>query len=186
MSVTEAGSFADHDSSPERGRGEPYPVTAPLITVSDPRIRDALMPLGPLIRAADGVEAALHLLTEADVDYVTVTDDGGAPLGLVTRGDIDQLQRENPHHWADMRCGNVTVPPGRYLHPDDSFNAAVETLKDDGVRPLLILKGTEMVGVLAPSAVFQWCAEHRPAALEELAQLAGPAEPPRMAFIRRS
>lgn len=175
MSVTETGSFPDLDSPAERGKGENFPVTAPLITVSDPRVRDVLMPLGPLVRAADGVEAALQLLAEADVDYVTVTDDGHGPLGLITGNDIDQLQRENPHHWADMRCGNVIVPPARYLHPDDSFNAAVEALRNDGVRPQLVLDAGEMVGVLAPSAVFQWCAAHRPAALEELAQLAGPA-----------
>lgn len=178
MSVTEAGPYSDFDSPAERGNGEPYPVTAPLITVSDPRIRDVLMPLGPLVRAADGVEDALQLLARSGVDYVTVTDDGNAPLGLITRNDVDHLQRENPHHWADMRCGNVIVPPGRYLHPDDSFNAAVDVLRDDGVRPLLILDGTEMVGVLAPSAVFQWCAEHRPSVLEELAYLANRTEFP--------
>lgn len=71
-----------------------------------------------------------------------------------------------------MRCGNVIVPPSRYLHPEDFFDVAVAVLRQDGVRPLLVLHGAELLGVLEPSAVFQWCAVHRPAALEELSQRA--------------
>lgn len=172
--MTSAGtaSFFDRSGAPEGSLRDTVTESIPISTGAGARIRGVLAPLGPVVRTDDGVEYAVQLLDDGDVDYVAVVDESGGPLGLITGGDIVRLQRENPQHWAGMRCGNVIVPPSRYLHPEDFFDVAVAVLRQDGVRPLLVLHGAELLGVLEPSAVFQWCAVHRPAALEELSQRA--------------
>lgn len=146
-------------------------------SLGTPSLRDALVPVNAQILTSDGVETALERLQAAGTDYILVTDPIDGPIGLITREDIEQLQWKHPDYWAAMRCGNAVSPPARFIHPAASFDAAVDMFKDEGVRPLLVVDSGAIVGVLEPTAVFQWCAEYWPAALEELAQLARAAEP---------
>lgn len=115
------------------------------------------------------MDSAWRHLETAGVEYLAITDPEEGPLGIVSRFDVAQLQRKYPDYWSDMRCGNVIVASDRFLNADDSFDAAVSMLKDEGLRPLLILEDDSICGVLEPTAVLQWCAEHRPEALQELA-----------------
>ncbi|RJN32952.1 hypothetical protein [Nesterenkonia natronophila] len=140
-------------------------------------VRDALVPLNGHVLASEGVETALQRMRTAGVEYLVITDPEDGPLSLITREDTEQLQSKHPDLWSAMRCGNVVVAPSRFLQADEGLGAAAEVLKSEGVRPLLVVDGEDIVGALEPTAVFQWCAEHRPAVLDELAQLARDSEP---------
>lgn len=154
------------------------PFTTPPSAAGYSQIRQTLRPLGSQILATDVIENVLEFLQKTGADYVTVADGDDSPLGVITRRDVERLQQDYPGHWSAMRCGNVIETPTRYLRPEESYDAAVELFRDHGVRPLLELEGATGLGVLEPTAVFQWCAAHPSAVLEELAYLASGAELP--------
>ena len=155
-------------SRPSEPENDPL-TAAPAETTA---VRTALVPVSVQIRASEGVEAALSQLQNPGVPYVAVTEHDDTPVGVLTAEDIEQLRHKYPDYWSAMRCGNAIVAPARFLEADEPFDTAVELLRDEGVRPLLVLEGEKMAGVLEPTVVFQWCAEHRPDAVEALAQLA--------------
>ncbi|MCH8560163.1 hypothetical protein [Nesterenkonia sp. DZ6] len=121
-------------------------------------------------------------LTEADVGL-----DPGAPsrsrtvIPLVSGTEQnlrDSLRPLSPEVSSSTRCVDLIEIPVPSLHPEDSFDVDVSTLQVHGVRPLLVRDEGELIGVLEPTTVFPWCAQHRPAVLEELAALASRGDMP--------
>jgi signal-transduction protein with cAMP-binding, CBS, and nucleotidyltransferase domain len=173
MTTTQAGP-PQHPLPPER---ETTTAARKPSSGSSP-VGDFLLPLYGRVLASEGVDTALQHMEAAGVECLVITDPEDGPLGLITRDDIEQLQWKHPDLWSAMRCGNVVVAPSRFIHAHETFAAAAEILKSEGVRPLLVLESGNILGVLEPTAVFQWCAEHQPTFLEELAELAREAEAP--------
>ncbi|NDK32197.1 CBS domain-containing protein [Nesterenkonia haasae] len=132
-------------------------------------LRESVVPVQGHIVASESMESALKHLDAAGVDYLVLTDPVEGPRGVVSRSDIEQLQRKYPDYWSDMRCGNAIVASDRFLTANDSFDEAVGIMQQEGTRPLLVLEEDTVYGVLEPTAVLRWCAEHRPEALQELA-----------------
>lgn len=145
------------------------PVATPAAPSATSTLREALLPVPGHVLASECMDSALKHLETAGVEYLAIADPEEGPLGVVSCFDIKQLKRKYPDHWADMRCGNVIVASDRFLNADDSFDAAISLLMEEGLRPLLVLERNTVCGVLEPTSVLQWCAEHRPAALQELA-----------------
>lgn len=148
------------------------PKTLPLKETSPRtplRLSDAVVPLRGHILASESIDNALKQLTTSGGEYLAITDPEEGLRGIMSRSDIEQLQRKYPDYWSMMRCGNVVVASERILNVEDTFDAAVDMLKEEGLRPLLVLQGNTICGVLEPTSVLQWCAEHRPEALQELA-----------------
>lgn len=149
----------------------------PLVSGAEPKLRDAVRPLRPQILATDDVGIALKQLQETGVDYLVVADAAGSPIGLITHADFDHLSW-NPEDSPPAPCADLIETPIQSLHPEDSFDGAVSMLQASGVRPLLVRDEGEPIGVLEPTTVFQWCAQHRPKVLEELAERASRREIP--------
>lgn len=142
-------------------------------------ISQMVTPVGPTISETQPLTHAAKLLSDDGRGYATVVQSGpgGKPRGFITHGDLARAKLKHPQQWPLMRCGALLKGrPQSHLRADDAVEQAIELLKQHGVRPLLIYTGANMLGVLEPAKVFQWCAEHSPEALEELAYLVSEEE----------
>lgn len=140
------------------------------------KIRELLGAFGPTLAKAQPLSHAEKLLTELKRDYLTVTDRSGRAVGFITVADVSQAKLDDPTDWSTAPCSAAAETASQRLGPEDHMDAAVQALTLHGVRPLLVYEKDKPVGVLEPTAVFQWCAEHRPEALDELAYIASAEE----------
>lgn len=131
-------------------------------------VGELVHPLGPTICHTQALETAARVLEETGTEYVTVINLSDRPIGVITYQEIASLHELPTERWAAKRCaGAVKIKP--YLSVEDSVAAVVELFTQDEVWPLLVFDGGKGVGVLPPSEVFQWAAEHEPAVLDQLA-----------------
>ncbi|GAA1139655.1 CBS domain-containing protein [Nesterenkonia lutea] len=138
-------------------------------------IRDLLRPVGHSVCETQSVDAAFRSLNITQADEVVVRDLFDRPLGFVTREDIERFKDARPRDWARKCCAQLVDRMPSLLNPEDPLESAVEYYRDYGIRPLVISSQSEAVGVLHPTDVFQWCAQHDANLVEELAHRALPA-----------
>ena len=142
-------------------------------------ISQLVAPIGPTVSESEPMTHVAKLLTNNDRGFVTVVQDGPKvnPRGFITHGDLAKVKLKHPQQWPLMKCRSVLAGrPQSHLRDEDAIEQAVELLKREGVRPLLIFTSSKLLGVLEPAKVFNWCAEHSPSALEELAYLVSQEE----------
>lgn len=139
-------------------------------------ITELIRPIETTVTASDPLTyAAKHLSRH---DYVTVVHSAQdrTPRGIITRGDLAEQKLAHPQSWPLKECGSVLRGANRILSPEAEVEDVVEVLTTSGVRPLLVGANGKPAGVLEPTSIFQWCAEHSPAALEKLAYLVSAEE----------
>lgn len=139
-------------------------------------VGELLAPLKAPVELTQPLATAARLLDGPDLEFVTLMDPSGQPVGFLTQSDLHRVRTRRPNDWESARCATVIQMPKQYLSPQSSVQEAVEMLRTEGVRPLLVREGSEPEGVLEPSAVFQWCAENSPETLDELALMASTEE----------
>ena len=158
--------------SARRQASEHRPSPAvPLVLGAEQKLGSVLRPLGPEIFASEDVAMARQRLRQAGVDHLVITDAAGSSVGFLTRADLEPLFR-GPEDASSTPCADLIANAAPSLYPDDSFDSAVTVLRAHGIRPLLVRDEGALIGVLEPTTVFQWCAQHRPTVLDELASLA--------------
>lgn len=136
------------------------------------KIRELMTAFGPNVSEAQPLGRAHKLLRDLNRDYLTVIGRDEHPVGFITHADVEQVKQGQPEDWTALRCGSVLEPVNDQLDPDDEVDVALELLICHGVRPLLVREKNTPVGVIEPTVVFQWCAEHRPEVVDKLAHIA--------------
>lgn len=132
-------------------------------------LEDLLRPLGPAVDETLELESIAQMLNEGGVNCVMVTDLDDRAIGLITDDDVERAKVLDPSGWRTAPCVGAVTPFAEGLRVGDTLDDAAAMFKHVGVRLILVSDGDEPVGVLHPSEVFQWCAEHRPELLESLA-----------------
>lgn len=161
------GKYADDDHDTTRPRPPDDRHSRDAVT----GIRDLISPVGRGVSETHGLDAARRLI-DRGADYVAVTDLRERTVGVLTRADLERFQNLDPLSWESKLCASAVADSERILRLSDSLQVAIEMLRVHGIRPLLVREGAFTVGILEPSAVFQWCAAHDQAVLNELAQRA--------------
>lgn len=132
------------------------------------QVRELIQPLGLTVCQTQGLGLAAERLSETGVDHVVITTMSEQPLGLLTERDIEKFKQLHPAKWSSKRCACAVKERPR-VHVNDSLDRVIEILGDDEIRPLLVYDGHALLGVIRPTEVFQWSAEHRPRAFDRLA-----------------
>ena len=131
-------------------------------------VRQLLHPLGRSLCETLPLDSAEQMLRESGSGYVVITNMSDQPLGVITDRDVREVQLARPKKRASPRCASaVQVHPA--LHAGVVIDEVIELFSHQEIRPLLVTEDHEVIGVLRPTEVFQWAAEHRPEALELLA-----------------
>ncbi|HRO31664.1 hypothetical protein [Citricoccus sp.] len=134
-------------------------------------VRDLMSPLGVTAYEGDLVaEVAVRLSGPADT--VVLVDAAGRAVGVIVATDIERFGRQQAGRWLDRRWFDLGGPDQAWVRPEHPVEGVVWHYRHGPIRPLLVFNGNEAIGVVHPSAVFQWCAEHLPAVLPELSQRA--------------
>lgn len=131
-------------------------------------VRELLHPIGLSLCETLPLSNAERLLSRTGTDYVVIRNLSDQPIGVITERDITKLKLARPENSASLRCA-CAVQQQPTLRADAGLNEAIELFLHEQIRPLLVFNSHEVIGVLRPTEVFQWCAEHRPDALDELA-----------------
>lgn len=139
-------------------------------------VRELLRPIGLSLCETLPLNSAERLLRETGDDYVVITNLSDQHIGVITERDISELKLDRPEKWASRRCA-CAVQQQPTLQVDAVVDDVIELFRHEDIRPLLVFQGPEVLGVLRPTEVFQWCAEHRPEALNELASRSRHHEP---------
>lgn len=132
------------------------------------KVPELLQPLGLMVCHTQGLGRAAQLLRETGADHVVITSMSEQPLGLITERDIDRFRQLHPTKWSAKRCACAVKERPR-VYVEDSIDRIVEIFRQHEIRPLLVYDGHTLLGVLRPTEVFQWCAEHGHHALDGLA-----------------
>ncbi|MBO0596282.1 CBS domain-containing protein [Nesterenkonia sp. E16_7] len=136
--------------------------------ISATTVRQLLHPLGLSLCETLPLDSAEQMLRESGSGYVVITNMSDQPIGVITDRDIREVKLARPEKWASRRCAcAVQVHPA--LQAGMVIDEVIELFSYQEIRPLLVREGHEVIGVLRPTEVFQWAAEHRPEALELLA-----------------
>ncbi|GFZ99862.1 CBS domain-containing protein [Nesterenkonia alkaliphila] len=133
------------------------------------KLRELIHPVGHRISHTHGLESAARMLSETGADYIVITNMSDRAVGVVTDRDLDNLKESDPERWSFRRCASAVKTQPR-LTVDDTVEDVLKVFDQQEVRPLLVHEGREVAGILRPTEVFQWCAEHRPSALDHLAR----------------
>lgn len=133
-------------------------------------VRELSHPIGLSLCETLPLSNAERLLSKTGTDYVVIRNLSDQPIGVITERDITKLTLARPERWASPRCA-CAVQQQPALRADAGLNDVIELFlhEHEEIRPLLVHESHGVLGVLRPTEVFQWCAEHRPDALDALA-----------------
>ena len=134
-------------------------------------VREMTSPIGPRVLPSQMLEHAAHEIAVWS-EPVVVMDASGKPLGIITEADLDTAASNAAENWRTIPCGQLTESSELFLSADDPLESVLQNYQQGQIRPLVVLNGHEPVGVLHPTTVFQWCAEHYPAVLSTLSDRA--------------
>jgi hypothetical protein len=145
----------------------PFTPVAPV----EATVRDLMSPLGRTVSEVDTLGHAADLV-QAQGGVVALVDETGHAIGTITHTDLQATAAQDPEHWQTRPCQDLpTLQQGR-VRPEHPIEGVVWHYRQDQIRPALVFNGPEAVGLLHPTAVFQWCAQHLPTALPALSQRA--------------
>ncbi|MBE1514428.1 CBS domain-containing protein [Nesterenkonia halotolerans] len=115
------------------------------------------------------VGAAQQALARNQSELVIIRDLHDRPIGVLTSENIDAFTAAHPQDWWHRRCAQAVVQMPETLGPEDSPGACAQYYREHGVRPVVIFDQDDPLGLLHPTEVFQWCAQHDDSVVEELA-----------------
>lgn len=98
------------------------------------------------------------------------------PVGLITESDLRLTSEQDPQGWMKRRCAYGMRPVEDGVRTDDPIEGVLWRYRQGETLPMPVLNGDAAVGVLYPSAVFQWCAERQPSGRGHAAQPADDAQ----------
>lgn len=132
---------------------------------------ELMSPLGPTVGTTDAVGEAAHALSSHG-ETVVLVDAAQRAVGTLTEADLEAAARQDPTGWRHGRCEQVVRTGEGWVRPEDPVEGVVWAYRHGPIRPVLVFNGEQAVGIVHPSAVFQWCARHLPAVLPALSQRA--------------
>lgn len=144
------------------------------LLVADSRVVNVwelMSPLGPTVGATDAVGEAARAL-QAHGETVVLVDAAQRAVGTLTEADLEAAARQDPAGWRHGRCEQVVRTGEGWVRPEDPVEGVVWAYRHGPIRSVLVFNGEQAVGIVHPSAVFQWCAGHLPAVLPALRQRA--------------
>ena len=98
--------------------------------------------------AVDGTVAdAAGPMLEFDVGSVVVTR-GGNPYGIVTETDVIAAAHETGRPIDAIPLESATSHPLVTIGPDATVRAAVERMREAGIKKLAVVDGIDLVGIL--------------------------------------
>lgn len=98
------------------------------------------------------VRDATRLMLEFEVGSVVVTR-GGDPTGIVTETDVLAATYETGRTLDTIPIESAMTHPLVTADPDATVRAAVERMREAGVKKLPVVAGIELVGILTNSDV---------------------------------
>jgi CBS domain-containing protein len=106
-----------------------------------------------IVRPEEPLLQAVHEMRKRNVGCVIVVEERGeqvAPIGIVTDRDIVRLLPEHPGGISAVRVGDIMTGDPLALGEDDSIVAAMERLRQQGVRraPVVAANG-DLVGIVS-------------------------------------
>lgn len=134
-------------------------------------VRELMSPIGPTVLQSQMLEHAAHEIAVWG-EPVVVMDASDKPLGIITEADLDTAASNAAEDWRTIPCGQLTESSELFLSADDPLESVLQNYQQGRIRPFIVLNGREPSGVLHPTSVFQWCAEHYPAVLSTLSDRA--------------
>jgi len=114
---------------------------------------------GPVyaVKLDEPLTRAEKRFTELGVSALVVTDDDGAPLGLISRTDL--LRAGRLHAGADRKAAHLTLPkkpvgeimtPGVIsIEPDAPMASVAKKMLEQRVHRLLVKDGDDLIGVVS-------------------------------------
>jgi CBS domain-containing protein len=132
---------------------------------------ESMSPLGPTVGATDAVGEAVRAL-QAHGETVVLVDAAQRAVGTLTEADLEAAARQDPTGWRHGSCGQVVRTGEGWVRSEDPVEGVVWAYRHGPIRSVLVFNGGQAVGIVHPSAVFQWCAGHLPAVLPALRQRA--------------
>src|SRR5690625_3733290 len=145
-------------------------------------VREVLSPIGPTVLASHPLGQAAHEISVWG-EPVVVMDVSDQPLGVITEDDLDSValddaatlvalddtaEFDNTAHWRKIPCSRLVEVPQHVLYVDDPIERVLAQYEQDQVHPLLVFDGQNAVGIIHPTSVYEWCAEHDPSTLTKL------------------
>jgi ABC-type transporter Mla MlaB component len=152
------------------GATGPGAPVAPMTPV-EATVAELMSPLGRTVCEADTLGHAADLI-DAQGGMVALVNQTGHAIGTIIHTDLQAVAAQDPEHWRTRPCRDLPTRQDSSVRPEHLIRGVVWHYRQDQIRPLLVLNGPEAVGVLHPTAVFQWCAQHLPTALPVLSQRA--------------
>lgn len=124
-------------------------------------VEELMRPVKASIFHTQSVHDAAHAVTPGGA--LVVRDLSHRPIGLITEDDIMVTATQDPESWTKRRCAHLMRPIEGGIHRSHSVDAVMERYRQGETYPMLVFDGDSAVGVLYPSAVFQWSAGNRTA-----------------------
>ena len=150
--------------------------------VGDTAVRELMSPIGPTVLASHPLGQAAHEISVWG-EPVVVMDVSDKPVGVITEDDLDSValddaatlvalddtaEFDNATDWRKIPCSRLVEVPQQVLYVDDPIERVLAQYEQDQVHPLLVFDGQNAVGIIHPTSVYEWCAEHDPSTLTKL------------------
>lgn len=100
-----------------------------------------------ILRAKDTVRAAAQCMRDSDIGTVLVQEDGS--YGIVTDRDIVLRCIAEDRDPASTRLGDIATHELCMVEADTLIDDAVMLMRDRSVRRLVIVEGTQVIGVVS-------------------------------------
>ncbi|HEV7771555.1 MAG TPA: CBS domain-containing protein [Solirubrobacterales bacterium] len=112
-------------------------------------IRDVMTPDPATFTPDQPVAEAAKAMSSGDFGAVVVVENGGGVRGILTDRDIVVRAVAEGKDPTSTEISEVFTTEPTTLSPDDSLDQAVNALRDNQVRRLPVVEGSEVVGIVS-------------------------------------
>ncbi|MCY1159275.1 MAG: hypothetical protein MOP51_2300 [Citricoccus sp.] len=141
------------------------------VTPAEATVGELMSPLGRTVCETETLGHAADLI-DAQGGVVALVNETGQAIGTLTHTDLQAAATQDPEHWRTRPCRDLPTRQDSSVRPEHLIRGVVWHYRQEKIRPLLVFNGPEAIGLLHPTVVFQWCAQHFPSALPALSQRA--------------
>ena len=118
------------------------------------KIRELLQRKGDqvyTVARGETVAKALGLLTKHHVGTLIVTENGGAPVGILSERDILRFFNNNGAILGEDLVENIMTPESRMVvvTPDDDVEYAMGVMTQNRIRHLPVIKAGQLAGIVS-------------------------------------
>ncbi len=155
--------FASSTVPASRGRGR---------RAATATVRELMSPIERAIMVTQSLEEAEGLVSGTEAPALLL-DLSHKPVGLITESSLAAMAAQDPERWSRRRCACLVQSPADFLTPEESIESILGRYRDGEVKPLLVLKGGQAVGILHQDDVFTWCLEQPVSIFDALGIVSG-------------